>query len=113
MGSLNPTLKSILWAVVRPLASRKVRVALATVIGAYIGDRFGLSTEMIGTILGVGVAVTVTTAAGTSGSAVSSGSILPTIPRTMSPAKTAPMMISVFFSMVPSLPLGVLPRRQP
>ena len=43
---------------VRPLASRKVRVALATVLAAYGADRgLGVSEEMVLTILSVGVAV--------------------------------------------------------
>jgi len=41
-----------------PLASRKVRVALATVAAAYAAEYgIGLSEEMVFTILGVGVAV--------------------------------------------------------
>ncbi|RME40816.1 MAG: hypothetical protein D6788_02580 [Planctomycetota bacterium] len=42
----------------RPLASRKVRVALATVLAAYAAE-FGLNAgeELILTILGVGVAL--------------------------------------------------------
>lgn len=56
--SLNPTAKKTLWAVARPLASRKVRVALATVIGAYLATWWpDISTELVATILGVGVAV--------------------------------------------------------
>lgn len=41
-----------------PLSSRKVRVALATVAGAYLAEYgLGVSEEMIVTILGVGVAL--------------------------------------------------------
>lgn len=43
---------------VQPLASRKVRVALATVLAAYAGQYgLGLSEEMVFTILGVGSAI--------------------------------------------------------
>ncbi len=48
---------AILNRIVKPLASRKVRVALATVIAAYAGDRFGLNEQLVYTILGVGTAV--------------------------------------------------------
>jgi len=42
----------------KPLASRKVRVALATVLAAYAAEYgLGLSAEVILTILGVGVAL--------------------------------------------------------
>lgn len=42
----------------RPLASRKVRVALATVIAAYAAEYgFGVSEEVVLTILSVGVAL--------------------------------------------------------
>ena len=42
----------------KPLASRKVRVALATVIAAYAAEYgLGVSTEIVMTMLGVGVAV--------------------------------------------------------
>ena len=44
--------------IVRPLASRKVRVALATVIVAYAGQvGLDVGVSMILTVLGVGVAV--------------------------------------------------------
>jgi len=43
---------------VRPLASRKVRVALATVLAAYAAEYgLGVSEEMVLTIVSVGVAV--------------------------------------------------------
>jgi hypothetical protein len=42
----------------RPLASRKVRVALATVIATYAAEYgFGVSEEVVLTILSVGVAL--------------------------------------------------------
>ena len=49
---------SFLKRTVRPLASRKVRVALATVLAAY-GAEYGLDVgeELMLTILGVGVAL--------------------------------------------------------
>ena len=49
---------SIFRRLVRPLSSRKVRVAVATVIVAFAAE-FGLDTsaELIATILGVGVAL--------------------------------------------------------
>ena len=48
----------MLQRVVRPLTSRKVRVALATVLAAYTADwGLGVSEEMVLTILGVGVAL--------------------------------------------------------
>jgi hypothetical protein len=44
--------------VVQPLESRKVRVALATVLAAYAGQYgLGLSEEVVLTILSVGVAL--------------------------------------------------------
>ena len=44
--------------VARPLASRKVRVALATVVAAYAAEYgIGVSEEIIVTVLGVGVAL--------------------------------------------------------
>ena len=48
----------ILKRVIQPLRSRKVRVALVTVVAAYLAD-YGLnvSTEIIMTILGAGVSV--------------------------------------------------------
>lgn len=49
---------SILKRAVKPLASRKVRVALATVIAAYAAEHeLGWSEQTILTILGVGVAL--------------------------------------------------------
>jgi len=43
---------------IQPLASRKVRVALATVAAAYLADRgLNVNVEIIATILGVGVSV--------------------------------------------------------
>ncbi|MBN1511384.1 MAG: hypothetical protein JXB13_05170 [Phycisphaerae bacterium] len=49
---------SILRRLCRPLQSRKVRVALATVLAAYLAE-YGLqlSEEMILTIIGVGVSL--------------------------------------------------------
>lgn len=51
-------LASLLGRLSRPLASRKVRVALATVLAAY-GAEYGLgvSEEMLLTIVSVGVAL--------------------------------------------------------
>jgi hypothetical protein len=48
----------ILLRVVRPLQSRKVRVALATVVAAYLAE-YGLnvSEEIVLTILGIGVSL--------------------------------------------------------
>lgn len=44
--------------VFRPLASRKVRVALATVAAAYAAEYgLGLSEELILTVVGMGVAL--------------------------------------------------------
>ena len=42
-----------------PLASRKVRIALATVLTAYLVERFGVnvSEETVYTVVGVGVAL--------------------------------------------------------
>ena len=49
---------AILKRIGKPLASRKVRVALTTVIAAYAAEYgLGVSEEMIYTILGVGAAV--------------------------------------------------------
>ena len=43
---------------IRPLASRKVRVALATVLAAYLAEYgLGLSEELILTIITVGVSL--------------------------------------------------------
>ena len=50
----------VLKRTVRPLASRKVRVALATVVGAYAAEYgLGLSEELVLTILSVGKLVNV------------------------------------------------------
>ena len=49
--------KAILLRVVRPLASRKIRLAIATVAAAYVGKRFDWSEEQIMTVLTVGTAV--------------------------------------------------------
>ena len=52
------SLQLVLRRMMRPLASRKVRVALATVIVAFAAE-FGLkvSGELVLTILGVGVSL--------------------------------------------------------
>ena len=51
-------MKSFLSRLVRPLASRKVRVALATVVAAYAAEwGLGISEEVVLTILGTGVAL--------------------------------------------------------
>lgn len=49
---------SVLQSVLSPLRSRKVRVALATVLAAYAAE-YGLDVgeQMIHTVLGVGVAL--------------------------------------------------------
>lgn len=48
----------VLKRIVKPLASRKVRVALATVLAAYAVDAgLDVSEELVLTILGAGVAV--------------------------------------------------------
>jgi len=48
----------ILKRIVQPLASRKVRVALATAIAAWAAEAgLGVSQEIVYTILGVGVAL--------------------------------------------------------
>jgi hypothetical protein len=48
----------ILRRVIQPLASRKVRVALATVIAAYAAEYgLGVSEDVVLTILSVGVAL--------------------------------------------------------
>jgi len=50
-------LKGLKW-LAEPLRSRKVRVALATVIAAYAGQAgLGWDEQMILTVLGVGVAL--------------------------------------------------------
>ncbi len=52
------TVLKALSYVVTPLYSRKVRVALATVIAAYAGQAgLGWDEQMIVTVLGVGVAL--------------------------------------------------------
>lgn len=51
-------MKSFLSRLVRPLASRKMRVAFATVVAAYAAEwGLGISEEVVLTILGTGVAV--------------------------------------------------------
>ena len=48
----------ILRRIVKPLASRKVRVALATVLAAWLAEySLGVSQEVLMTILGVGTAL--------------------------------------------------------
>lgn len=48
----------VLRRIARPLVSRKVRVALATVLAAYAAEwGLGVSEEMMLTILGVGAAL--------------------------------------------------------
>lgn len=52
------TLMSMLKQVVRPLRSRKVRVALATVAAAVLADHgLQVSEEVVLTILGVGASL--------------------------------------------------------
>jgi len=49
---------AVLRRLVKPLQSRKVRVALATVAAAYAAEYgLGVSEEMLITLLGVGVAL--------------------------------------------------------
>ena len=49
---------SLLQSVLSPLRSRKVRVALATVLAAYAAQAgLGVGEELIHTVLGVGVAL--------------------------------------------------------
>jgi hypothetical protein len=51
-------LQTVLRQLVAPLQSRKVRVAIATVIAAYLVEfGFNVSPEVILTILGVGAAL--------------------------------------------------------
>ena len=51
-------MKSFLSRLVRPLASRKVRVAFATVVAAWGAEwGLGISEEVVLTILGTGVAL--------------------------------------------------------
>jgi hypothetical protein len=58
MSKILQILKLAAVAIVRPLASRKVRVAMATVIAAYAGQYgLGVSESVVFTILGVGAAV--------------------------------------------------------
>jgi len=48
----------IVQRLARPLASRNVRVAVATVLAAYAAEYgLGLSEELVITVLGVGVAM--------------------------------------------------------
>jgi len=62
----------------RPLASRKVRVALATVLAAYAAEwGLGVSEEMVLTILGVGAALSLESPRG-SGSQAGTGESLGT-----------------------------------
>ena len=51
-------MNTVIQRLIRPLTSRKVRVALATVVAAFAAE-FGLdvSDELVFTILGVGVAL--------------------------------------------------------
>ncbi len=52
------SVSSSLQSVLSPLRSRKVRVALATVLAAYAAQYgLGVSEEVIHTVLGVGVAL--------------------------------------------------------
>lgn len=52
------TIMKVLHRIALPLASRKVRVALATVVAAYLAEcGVGASEKVIFTILGVGVAL--------------------------------------------------------
>ena len=52
------SVSSSLQSVLSPLRSRKVRVALATVLAAYLAKYgLGVSEEVIHTVLGVGVAL--------------------------------------------------------
>jgi hypothetical protein len=56
---MNSDNQSGIWQrLVRPLASRKVRIALATVIAAFAAE-FGLNvgSELVLTILGVGISL--------------------------------------------------------
>lgn len=49
---------SVLKRLVQPLTSRKVRVALATVVAAYAAEYgLALSSDLVLTVLGVGVAL--------------------------------------------------------
>jgi len=55
---MNPGIRSFLARLVQPLRSRKVRVALATVLAAYLAD-WGLdvSDTVLYGIIGVGAAI--------------------------------------------------------
>ena len=54
MGVIKKTLQRI----IKPLRSRKVRTAIVTVMAAYLAESgLEVSTEMLLTILGVGIAV--------------------------------------------------------
>ena len=48
---MSPAIKSLLARLVRPLQSRKTRIALATLIGAYLAD-WGLEVSDV-TLLGI------------------------------------------------------------
>ncbi len=49
---------SVFYRLIRPLASRKVRVALTTVVAAFAAQfGLGVSDDLIFTILGVGVSL--------------------------------------------------------
>lgn len=56
---MNDRTQSGIWSrLVEPLRSRKVRVALATVIAAYAAQMgLGVSEELVMTILGVGASL--------------------------------------------------------
>jgi len=52
------SVKAIVHRLIRPLASRKVRVALATVTAAFAAEfGFEVGDDLVFTILGVGVAL--------------------------------------------------------
>ena len=51
-------MSKFLQSVIRPLRSRKLRVAVATVIAAYLAEmKLNVSEELMYTILGIGVAL--------------------------------------------------------
>jgi hypothetical protein len=51
-------LKAVIQRAVQPLASRKVRVAVATVLAAYaVQYGLGVSEELVLTVMSVGVAI--------------------------------------------------------
>lgn len=51
-------LKAVIQRAARPLASRKVRVAVATVLAAYAAQYgLGVSEELVLTVMSVGVAI--------------------------------------------------------